>query len=81
MDAYRRTKKDVFHDATVSLLFALQFDVNVEESAGEGPDRQARIDTFSEWIDMLRKCGVFDSLFLLFRIYSAHCISVDSDSK
>eukprot|EP00979_Chaetoceros_neogracilis_P009258 scaffold2098_cov270-Chaetoceros_neogracile.AAC.38 len=24
MDAYRRTKKDVFHDATVSLLFALQ---------------------------------------------------------
>lgn len=55
MDAYRRTKKDVFHDATVSLLFALQFDVNVEESAGDGPDRQARIETFSEWIDMLRK--------------------------
>ena len=81
MDAYRRTKKDVFHDATVSLLFALQFDVNVEESAGDGPDRQARIETFSEWIDMLRKCGVFNSLFTLFRLYSAHCISDDSNPK
>jgi len=52
MDAYRRTKKDVFHDATVSLLFALQFDVNVEESE-TGPSKDARIDSFSRWIDLL----------------------------
>jgi thiol-disulfide isomerase/thioredoxin len=52
MDAYRRTKKDVFHDATVSLLFALQFDVNVENS-DTGPSRDTRIAAFSTWIDLL----------------------------
>lgn len=52
MDAYRRTKKDVFHDATVSLLFALQFDVNVEKS-DTGPSRETRINAFSTWIDLL----------------------------
>ena len=63
-------------DATVSLLFALQFDVNVEESAGDGPDRQARINTFSEWIDMLRKCGVFSSLFFHFVDYTLLTVSL-----
>jgi hypothetical protein len=52
MDAYRRTKKDVFHDATVSLLFALQFDVNVEKSE-TGPSKDTRLDSFSKWIDLL----------------------------
>ena len=52
MDAYRRTKKDVFHDATVSLLFALQFDVHVDEMEG-GPSRESRLEAFSKWVDLL----------------------------
>jgi thiol-disulfide isomerase/thioredoxin len=50
MDAYRRTKKDVFHDACVSLLFALQFDVNVD---GDDDSRTARLEAFSKWVDLL----------------------------
>jgi thiol-disulfide isomerase/thioredoxin len=51
MDAYRRTKTDIFHDATVSLLFALQFDVNI--SGGDELIMMERIDVFAHWIDLL----------------------------
>ena len=54
MDAYRRTKKDVFHDACVSLLFALQFDVNVNVgTSDDGTSRDERLETFSKWINLL----------------------------
>ncbi len=51
MDAYRRTKKDVFHDACVSLLFALQFDVNI--NADDEMSRNERLNAFLNWIDLL----------------------------
>jgi thiol-disulfide isomerase/thioredoxin len=50
MDAYRRTKKDVFHDACVSLLFALQFDVNVD---GYDETKEERLQAFTKWVNLL----------------------------